>query len=330
MEMSKPLGKGQEVLLKCGLSPGDIVMLTAAVRDLHLSHPGTFITGVATSCSDLWRYNPYVCQVGTRARVVTCDYPLIHKANEVPLHFIHGYRLDMERKLGVRIAPTKFAGDVYLSKDERAGPPPRAGFAADGRQTWIVVAGGKLDYTAKWWPPSYYQAVVDALRNEVLFLQVGEAGHVHPRLSGVVDLRGRTSLRDLVRLVYHCDGIVCPVTAVMHLASAVPAKRSEYPLRPCVVIAGGREPAHWEAYPTHAFFSSVGFLPCCAKGGCWKSRTLRLGDGSTLDRREHLCERPDGAFPACMTRIKPDDIVRSIRAFLGRPAVDTLQQGAVE
>ena len=41
-------------------SPGDIVMLTAAVRDLHRCHPGRFVTDVRTSCPDLWRYNPYL------------------------------------------------------------------------------------------------------------------------------------------------------------------------------------------------------------------------------------------------------------------------------
>ena len=39
-------------------SPGDIVMLTAAVRDLHRAHPGEFLTDVRTSCPDLWLNNP--------------------------------------------------------------------------------------------------------------------------------------------------------------------------------------------------------------------------------------------------------------------------------
>ena len=34
--------------------------------------------------------------------------------------------------------------------------------------------------------------------------------------------------------------------------------------RPCVVVAGGREPAHWEAYPDHQFIHNNGALRCCA------------------------------------------------------------------
>jgi len=34
--------------------------LTAAVRDLHLSHPKQFITDVRTPCGQLWENNPYL------------------------------------------------------------------------------------------------------------------------------------------------------------------------------------------------------------------------------------------------------------------------------
>ncbi len=39
-------------------SPGDIVMLTAAVRDLHRQHPNCYITDVRTPCPALWEHNP--------------------------------------------------------------------------------------------------------------------------------------------------------------------------------------------------------------------------------------------------------------------------------
>ena len=41
-------------------SPGDIVMLTAAVRDLHCCYPGQFQTDVRTSCPALWLENPHL------------------------------------------------------------------------------------------------------------------------------------------------------------------------------------------------------------------------------------------------------------------------------
>jgi len=70
----------------------------------------------------------------------------------------------------------------------------------------------------------------------------------------------------------------------MHLASAVESKISKKHNRACVVIAGGREPVHWEAYPTHQFIHTIGALSCCQNGGCWRSRTIPLGDESKLAR----------------------------------------------
>ena len=102
---------------------------------------------------------------------------------------------------------------------------------------WIVGAGGKFDFTAKWWEHARWQAVVDDFAGRIRFVQVGEKGHHHPALRGVLDLRGKTDLRQLVRLVYHADGVLCPVTSLMHLAAAVPWKHSGG-LRPCVVVAG--------------------------------------------------------------------------------------------
>ena len=48
----------RRLILKSFQSPGDIVMLTAAVRDLHLAHPGQFQTDVRTSADALWQENP--------------------------------------------------------------------------------------------------------------------------------------------------------------------------------------------------------------------------------------------------------------------------------
>ena len=50
----------RKLILRNFQSPGDVVMLTAAVRDLHRCHPGEFLTDVRTSCPDLWRHNPHL------------------------------------------------------------------------------------------------------------------------------------------------------------------------------------------------------------------------------------------------------------------------------
>ena len=89
-----------------------------------------------------------------------------------------------------------------------------------------------------------YQQVVDHFKGRIEFVQVGEAGHHHPSLRGVVDLRGMTGHRQLVRLVYHAQGVISAVSFLMHLAAAVEVKPGMPKNRPCVVVAGrARAPA---------------------------------------------------------------------------------------
>ena len=129
-------------------------------------------------------------------------------------------------------------------------------------------------------PSSLFPAaasVVERFAGRILFVQVGEAGHHHPALRGVLDLRGKTTLRQLVRLVHHAQGVLGPVTLLMHLAAAVEVGPGMPRNRPYVVVAGGREPAQWEAYPHHQYIHMNGALRCCDHGGCWKPR--RRGKG---------------------------------------------------
>ena len=296
-------------------------MLTAAVRDLHLAHPGRFQTDIRSSADALWRENSNLVPLHEGepgVEVLDMHYPLIHQSNRRPYHFIHGYAQYLEQQLGVPIPLTDFRGDVRLSAEEKAAPCPGKELGVPER-FWILVAGGKYDFTAKWWNPESFQQVVDQFQGRITFVQCGEAGHWHPPLQGVVNLIGKTELRDFVRLMYHAEGVLCPVTFAMHLAAAVETKPGRPRHRPCVVVAGGREPAHWEAYTHHQYLSVNGMLPCCQEGGCWKSRCQLVGDGDAKDRQD-VCDSfvqltPELRIPRCMDLITPQDVIRKIEQY---------------
>lgn len=193
--------------------------------------------------------NPHITRLQEGASGVESldmHYPLVHQSNQRPYHFVHGYAQFLEERLGLRIPLTRFAGDIHLSDAEKRSPPPGKERGIP-EHFWIIIAGGKNDFTAKWWNPASYEKVVDHFRGRLQFVQCGEAGHWHPPLPGVIDLLGKTNLREFVRLMYHADGVLCPVTFAMHLAAAVETKLGRPRVRPCVVVAGGREPKHWEA-----------------------------------------------------------------------------------
>lgn len=319
----------RRLILRSFQSPGDILMLTAAVRDLQAAEPGKWHIDVRTSAPALWEQNPFLTPLEERAAgVETLDmhYPLIHQSNQRPYHFLHGYTQYLETCLKVPIPVTRFQGEVYLRDQERDAPFRPAHGPPLPERYWVIMAGGKSDFTAKWWNPASYQAVVDHFQGRLSFVQCGEAGHWHPPLQGVTNLVGKTSLREFVWLMHRAEGVVCPVTFAMHLAAAVPTHNG-HPNRACVVIAGGREPPHWEAYPQHQYLHTIGQLDCCATGGCWKSRCQPIGDGDEKDRRDR-CERPVAVreglvIPQCQELIQPDDVIRAMERTLNGWAMST-------
>ncbi len=295
-------------------------MMTAAVRDLHRAHPGRYVVDIRTTARELWEHNPYIHPLDDRDpanRVIEMHYPLINGSNHAPYHFIHGYTQYLEQQLGVRIPVTEFKGDIHISYFEKSwlSQVQETGFQGN---FWIMMAGGKYDFTAKWWNPALFQKVVDHFRGRIQFVQCGEKGHFHPPLKNVINLVGKTDTRQFVRLMYHADGVVCPVTFAMHLSAAVETKPGKPRNRACVVIAGGREPVQWEAYPHHQFLSTNGALDCCDQGGCWKSRCQPVGDGDEKD--QSLCLYPIDLtpklrIPKCMSMITAEDVIRRIELY---------------
>jgi ADP-heptose:LPS heptosyltransferase len=332
--------KPQKLLLVSHLSPGDTVMLTAAVRDLHIAYPFKYQTDVFTTAMEIWDNNPYITKLNWEKQIVKendktyvdvmpkdpeikvmhCHYDLIKKIKDKPYHFIHGYAQDLEQRLNIRIPITKFRGDIHLTPEEKSwmSQVEEKPYKLQ-RNFWIIAAGGKKDFTCKWWSPVQYQRVVDHFMGKLKFVQVGQLHHWHPPLTGVIDLRGKTNMRQLIRLMYHAEGVLCPVTLHMHLAAAVPVKPNKPRDRACVVIAGGREDPQWEAYPTHQYIHNCGALPCCEIGGCWRSRCQLIGDGDKKDF-ENLCDRPiqvtqDVCIPECMHMITAEDVINRIETY---------------
>ena len=100
----------KKILIKMHLSPGDVVMLTAAIRDLYLAYSDTIEVNVDTSCDALFENSPYLNRNISRANadmVVKAEYPLINESNTCQYHFIHGFRMFLEEKLKLKI-PSKF------------------------------------------------------------------------------------------------------------------------------------------------------------------------------------------------------------------------------
>src|SRR5262249_33055616 len=156
---------------------------TAAVRDLHKCYPRQFAIDVRTSCPELWENNPYLRPLKASesgVKILECHYPLISESNRAPYHFLHGFVDYLNARLGMQIKPTRFKGDIHLSAQEKSQPSAIQQLTGRPVPFWIIVAGGKYDFTIKWWHFRRFQAVVDHFREQILFVQVGDSAHYHP------------------------------------------------------------------------------------------------------------------------------------------------------
>ncbi|MBX3745627.1 MAG: ADP-heptose--LPS heptosyltransferase [Verrucomicrobiae bacterium] len=307
------------VILRNHLAPGDNIVLTAALRDFQRLYPGEFAFDVRCPCPDIWLNNPHLTALTDQdpsVESLDLQCPLIQWSNRRPCHFLEGFGNYMGFVLDREFQLTEFRGDIHLTPFEQARPSRVAHLLGADLPFWLVAAGGKFDITAKWWSYRRYQQVIDHFQDRILFVQAGELGNYHPPLRGVLDLRGTTTLRELILLMRHAEGVLCGITSLMHLAAAVPTRPDRPTLRPCVVVAGAREPLHWEAYPGHQFLHTIGSLPCCAEGACWRSRTLPLHDDDENDAPERLCLDVHGDLPRCMHLISAHDVIRAIERYL--------------
>ncbi|HUC11949.1 MAG TPA: glycosyltransferase family 9 protein [Stellaceae bacterium] len=147
----------------------------------------------------------------------------------------------------------------------------------------------------KQWPQERYQGVVDALKEEVEFIQLGSISD--PVLRHAKDLRGKTNIRETASVLYNARLYIGTVGFLMHLARAVEC--------PGVIVFGGREAPWQSGYSCN--FNLYTALSCAP---CWRWNSCEF-------------ERK------CMSDIAVADVVSAIRQIMERPrnplAVDTVE-----
>ncbi len=302
----------EKVVLVNDLSPGDILIMSVAIRSLHKAHPGKYLLDVRSPCNEIFQNNPYVTKlpipdpaaankaiedlkkdeghppimVGDTKYVIS-HYPEIHRSGMSGLSFADGHRMFLEKQLGVPIPRCGMKPDIFFSTQEMALPRMIPG------PYWIINAGIKNDYTLKWY--NHHQEVVNLLKDHITFVQIGLLAHNHPPLDNVIDLRGKTSLRQLFLLSNYAHGAICCVSLQMVIMAALS--------KPCVVISGAREGVRWQLNPDHRFLYMNGAMKCAIYDGCWKSK------------REECTFKSKDNQPMCLELIRPEDVARAVELY---------------
>ena len=172
----------RRVRLRCTYSLGDIVALTGAVRELHQKYPCEFVTAVDTRFPDVWRFNPYIQDLGPEVHTIDCSRVQVDRTGGTGQHYITAYLQFINQELGTEAKVQKLAGDIYLSEEEKGWYSEIYNYCRQEIPYWIVCSGGKFDIPIKWWDHRRFQGVVDHFRGRIQFVQVGSWGNHHPRL----------------------------------------------------------------------------------------------------------------------------------------------------
>ena len=297
-----------KILLYFGFAPGDDLLCTAVLRELRnrgrddvlmvSDHRALFVGNQdpayvrplwaryfrdGSTAAICWRFVRIWGGVFRRLEYA----PLVGEDRHAPpsRHIV----AELCARAGVA-GPVAIRPYLALSDTEKA-----AAAWADGQ---IVIQSSGMaarhPMLNKQWAQDRFQGVVDALAEEVSFIQLGAAAD--PALRHVKDLRGATSIREAAAILSQARLYIGTVGFLMHVARAVEC--------PAVIVFGGREAPWQTGYICNTNLYSA--VPCAP---CWRSNTC------DIDRK-------------CMRDIAVTDVVSAIQDMMEKPrgplAVETV------
>lgn len=282
---------------------GDTVSVSALVRDLYAAFPGVGISVAGTSAEEIFRYDYRVKWKLPPDRVFV---PLTHKPtldrsySDPTARYIYACHDAFEAATGITVPRGEPRPSLILSPKESQHPVDNPYF--------VVCSGVKQDLPIKMWPHEYFEEVVRRVGGrwiQVGGLTSGRLQHHQVAIAKAENKIGRTTIRELMRIVAHADAVVCLVSLPMLLASAFGVK--------CVVPAGGREnPSLFEGLGVD-YMETMNRLPCSVGGGCGVFAAVPAHTDSAFPDN-WLCKDPvetaSGEYVGkCMRLITPDDVI---------------------
>jgi Glycosyltransferase family 9 (heptosyltransferase) len=285
-------------ILFFGLSPGDDLLCTIVLRELRQRGSGALL--MMSNFPELFEGNrdaAYVVPAGPNyddnaqvrrfhrfADVWGCSFTELKYA---PFDLKDNSAVPRQHIVAELCASAGMTGRVairpYLILTERE--KELASWAAGKIAIQSSGLAARHAMMNKQWYVERFQAVVDGLCDEFDFVQVGS--ETDPLLDHVIDLRGRTSIRESAALLHNSRLFVGTVGFLMHLARAAEC--------PAVIVYGGREAPWQSGYVCNTNLYTA--LPCAP---CWRWNTC------DIDRQ-------------CMKEITVDRVTAAVREMAGRP-----------
>lgn len=286
--------RGIATVIYYGDSLGDNLLCTAFVREWYARHGGPL--AVLTPFPDFFLHNPHVHTVrlfhpGQLASLKRIGVHLIRPDYRVPsadpdrdIPPVRHIISDMCNGAGLSGRIT-LKPELFVAERELPTQPP----ASHSRRPVVAIMSGGtaavVPMKNKEWPSTRWQRVVELGRDRCDFVQLGSPRDLP--LSGVRDLRGKTSLRETAVFLKTCSAFVGQIGFLMHLARAVDC--------PSVIVYGGRERPDQSGYSCNEnLYSAVSCAPCWRYNGCEHSRKCldAIEPGHVWAALDRLLARP--------------------------------------
>jgi ADP-heptose:LPS heptosyltransferase len=262
----KKLINKPDLVLKYGNSLGDDLLCTIIANQLFLN--GKKNIWVKTNYPELYYNNPYISRIVTNKNERFFNY-YISKLSipEVqPLYSNYNNLSDSDKIPDKHIIykmcdssrvqyPLKLSPFIFLTNKEK-----KVGSKYSG---CIIIQSSGISsnnpMTTKEWDYNKFNDLVSKLKNKFTFVQIG--ANSDPLLNNVIDLRGKTNIRESASILFNAKLFIGLVGFLMHLSKAVNCKS--------VIIYGGREQPSQSGYiENENICTSLECSPCWIRSNC--------------------------------------------------------------
>ena len=200
---------------------GDIVLTTPAFRQLKQDRPDTRIIVLSLTAARLQvlQHNPYIDEL----RPYSYYYKLLHRLRLIKIHGTaygklrpsYSYKVKapeiIAEMLGVTLCDKSM--QLFVTEEE-----DRAALALLTQYKNPVIMQITSNTTRnQMWPVSHWNELVAGMP-EYNFIQVGSKEE--DKISGAIDLRGCTTVREVIALVKNATSFVGVVSFLSHVAGA--------------------------------------------------------------------------------------------------------------
>lgn len=280
------------------LHSGDMVICTGAVRNICSAYPEIKFK-IPDFCPELTDYNedytqntPFFTEIGK----VTYG-SLAEEQAGINGNVVEGFTRSLCALIGIDMVPiTTRTPVLYLSEKEK-----------EKSKKWngkiLLNANCQTVSRSKGYP--HWQKVVEELKNDFEIVQIGgnQVKDISPDLQGVTDMRGQTTLRDLVVMVYGCSLVMSPPSCVSNIAGAFSRKQ--------IIVNASREPDILLDYPNSKHISSRSRCGWGVESGCICCR-INQGTRSCKD----VVRDDSGEWSRCQYEIPPEKIIECVKQQL--------------